>query len=80
MPRLNDTNALRSAPMADVDKTTSTRKIDNGYITSHSTYNKKTGSFVSSEEYSEKMPSSESHCCVGNESLSDTKKYLGNDI
>jgi len=84
MPRLNDTTALRAEPFADVEKTTRVRAIDNGYITTHSTYNQKTGNYQCSEEYSASPPKDSAmgaaRSGVGNESLSDTKKYLGGDV
>lgn len=84
MPRLNDTKALRAEPFADVEKTTRVRQIDNGYITSHSTYNQKTGNYQCSEEFSASPPKGDAmggvRAGVGNESLSDTKKYLGGDV
>jgi hypothetical protein len=85
MPRLNDTKALRAEPFSDVEKTTRVRKIDNGYITSSSSYNQKTGDYKCSEKFSASAPKDEddyagSRAGVGNESLSDTKKYLGGDV
>jgi len=85
MPRLNDTKALRAEPFADVEKTTRVRQIDNGYITTHSSFNQKTGDYKCSEKYSAGAPKDEddyagNRAGVGNESLSDTKKYLGNGV
>lgn len=84
MPKLNNTNALRAEPIGgDVEKTTRVRAIDNGYVTTRSSYNQKTGDYKSSEEYSKSMPSGDangSRCGVGNESLSETKRYLGGDV
>jgi hypothetical protein len=83
MPRLNDTKALRAEPFADVEKTTRVRAIDNGYITSSSSFNQKTGNYQCSEEFSASPPKGDAAgvCAgVGNESLSDTKKYLGGDV
>lgn len=79
MGRLNDTAALRG-PSSCCDISVSTRKIDNGYIKSTSSYNQKTGAFKSSEEFVTRPSDEPDRGAVGNEGLGDTKRYLGDDV
>lgn len=81
MARLNDTAALAMKSSACCDVDVSTRKIDNGYIQRTSEYNPKTGSYRSSEKFV-KSPNGDdgSYGAAGCETLSDTKKYLGDDV
>lgn len=85
MARLNDTGALVGLPMGEsTSRTRSVRKIDNGYIVNDCEYSSDTGYSRSSERFSSSPPKgfagNAPRSGVGNESLSDTKKYLGEDI
>lgn len=80
MSRLNDTAAVKAMGNSCCDMDVSTRKIDNGYIERTSYYNPKTGEYKSSEKFTTKPGSMSGGGTCGNEGLSDTKKYLGNDV
>lgn len=52
MARLNDTGALVAQPLMDgQSKTTSVRKISNGFIVSESSYNPKTSDYKCTEHF-----------------------------
>lgn len=86
--RLNDTSTIAGGASASgVEHTVRSRKIDNGYVVSTSTYNCETGEYWCSERFSAKPPkisapgvSGMARDATGNSSLSDTKKYLGEDV
>lgn len=84
--RYSDTVAIAGLPLgAEVERTQRVRKIDNGYLTCDSEYNPSTGSYKSSEKFSESPPkglgmNSAPRGTVGDESLSDTKTYMGSDV
>lgn len=86
MSRLNDTAAIARRPIGALggSVTTSVRKIDNGYVVEHSSYNRKTGQYKSSEEYCADAPDGHGNTSkrggVGAEGLADTKRYLGSDV
>lgn len=86
MSRLNDTAGLTARPLeGEMERTQRVRKIDNGFIVSNSSYNSSTGEYKCSEEYSSSPPKgmgggTSSRSGVGDEGLSDTKKYLGRNV
>lgn len=83
MSRLNDTNALSVRPSREGGEITrSVRKIDNGFLIRESSFDEKTGDYKCSEQYSKDVPGAEAspRSGVGQETLSDTKRYLGSDV
>jgi hypothetical protein len=85
--RLNDTEALVARPFEGGEEhSISSRKISNGYITRTSSYNPHTCEYTSAEMFTKNPPKlqaprmdgrSAPRDATGNNSLSDTKKYLG---
>lgn len=87
MARLSDTAALRNRPASGVGShTVSSRKIDNGYMISRSSYDESTGQYKCSEEFSKNPPimtppeASSPRDAAGSEGLAGTKSYLGKDV
>lgn len=86
MGRLNDTKALTQRPSdAGVEHTVRSQKIENGYLTSTSSYNPGTGECTEKRQFSKEPPritppvveGSSAPGSVGSESLGDTMQYLG---
>lgn len=91
--RLSDTAPItRRGLEAGENHTVSTRKIEGGYIVSQSTSNPNTGEYRCTEKFTKNPPritpakvdgrqmSGEATGSAGNESLADTKAYLGKDV
>ncbi len=79
MGRMSDTKALIEKPLAmGMERTISSRKIDNGFVIRTNEYNMKTGDCKSSEMYSPdgRLPISGK---VGDETLAATKRYMGGE-
>lgn len=81
MSRLNDTVSLvKNGTTSMGRRTTSVRKIDNGYLHEDSYYNEKTGQYECSEQFSTSPNMEVKKSSVGDEGLSDVKRYLGKDV
>lgn len=85
MARMNDTRALTErAPRGDQHHSVSTEKIDNGWLTRHSTCTG-TGEYKSSTTFSSEPPRIRPPTvgrmprtsAAGNESVEDATNYLG---
>lgn len=78
--RLNDTAAIAALPEdSEMTRTTSVRKISNGYLVRESTCNPGTGEYRSNERFSRKPLSVETDRPVdaaGSAGLSETMDYM----
>lgn len=78
--RLNDTAALVGVPMdSEITRTTSIRKISNGYLVRESSCNPGTGEFRSNEYFSKKPKSVEADRpsdAAGSQGLRETMDYM----
>lgn len=84
--RLNDTAAITGRPFAQgEDHSIHVRRIDNGFIVRTSTCNENTGEYKSSEMFTKNPPritppkvdGRQVGSNAGDESLAETKRYLG---
>lgn len=88
MARLNNTEALVAVPIdGETEHTISVRKVGNGFMTRTNRYNSRTGEYTCDEQFSKKAPRivppkvvGGKTGAVGSEGLSDTKRYLGEDV
>jgi hypothetical protein len=87
MARLNDTSALTSEPYSEIERTTYSRKIDNGYVVCTSEYNPRTYTCKRTERFSPSAPRvgsdgsvRESYDTTGSAGLGGTKRYLNGDV
>jgi len=83
--RLNDTAGLVAVPLDGASEhTVSVRKMGDGYLIRTSRFNSDTGAYTCDEEYTKAAPrlsvEGGRDSSVGAETLSDTKRYLGNDV
>jgi hypothetical protein len=90
MARLNDTQALTERPFAAGEShSISTRKIDNGYLTSVTTCNPNTKEYKTAEVFTKNPPKIMAPRMDGRQrgpapdsgnTLRDAKAYLGDDV